>query len=383
MSSNHDVEIIANPGKKLNPNADGKIMCEVCASNMPKYKCPKCFLQTCCLACVKLHKQKYNCDGKRDPGKFIPIQEFKDRDLHRDYHFLEGVRQVADSSKRTLVNICGKTGSNGRRKKRKKMSHRAAVKSNSTNDAEIACVSRTKASAIDLEASNKIVKQMKAGCDSPDEITTTQKPEGSTNEDTRPETLVDFASKNSASIIRGTREKLLLNAAKERGISLILLSAAMERRKMNKSWYKKNVDKIFWKVKWTFMNVHGAPSSCASTDQSNASGNKTDSNAAFFYQDSVDETVPLNECLRSNFEVSMGNMNRRMTLRRFCTPDGCAEGLKFYLSKEGVAKSKQCGTDTRVQLDATKPLKSLLKHQIIVEFPQVLVYINGEDESQA
>ena len=58
---------------------------------------------------------------------------------------------------------------------------------------------------------------------------------------------------------------MLLNAAKERGINLILLSAAMERRKMNKSWFKKNVDKIFWKVKWTFMNVHDAPASCAST----------------------------------------------------------------------------------------------------------------------
>ena len=95
-------------------------MCEVCGSNLAKYKCPKCLMQTCCLACVKLHKRKYGCDGKRDPGKFISIQEFKDRDLHRDYHFLEGVRQVAESSKRTLVNICGKAGSNGRRKKRKK-----------------------------------------------------------------------------------------------------------------------------------------------------------------------------------------------------------------------------------------------------------------------
>ena len=55
------------------------------------------------------------------------------------------------------------------------------------------------------------------------------------------------------------------------------------------------------------------------------------SNAAFFYQDSVDETVPLRECLSANFAVSVGNMNRRMILRRFCTQDGCAEGLKFYL----------------------------------------------------
>eukprot|EP00944_MAST-04C_sp_MAST-4C-sp1_P015643 g15643.t1 len=335
-------------------------------------------MQTCCLACVKLHKRKYSCDGKRDPGKFISIQEFKDRDLHRDYHFLEGVRQVAESSKRTLVNICGKAGSNGRRKKRKKMPH----KSNSRTDADVKSIPRIEESNANVEASHKIVKQMNVVCETPNEKTTTQKPQGSVNDGTCVATLVDFASENSASIIRGTREKMLLNAAKERGINLILLSAAMERRKMNKSWFKKNVDKIFWKVKWTFMNVHDAPASCASTGLTNA-GRKTGSNAAFFYQDSVDETVPLSECLSANFAVSVGNMNRRMILRRFCTQDGCAEGLKFYLLKEGIAKSKQCCTDdARVHLDGTKSLKSLLKGQIIVEFPQVLVYVNGEDESQ-
>ena len=129
------------------------------------------------------------------------------------------------------------------------------------------------------------------------------------------------------------------------------------------------------------MNVHDAPGSCASTGLTNAFGKKTGSNAAFFYQDSVDETVPLRECLSANFAVSVGNMNRRLTLRRFCTQDGCAEGLKFYLLKEGIAKSRKCGTDARVHLDGNKSLKSLLKGQIIVEFPQVLVYVSGEDES--
>ena len=56
-------------------------------------------------------------------------------------------------------------------------------------------------------------------------------------------------------IVRGTREKLLLNAAKTRNIRLTLLSHGMERRKINTSWYKKNVNKIFWKIKWTFINV--------------------------------------------------------------------------------------------------------------------------------
>ena len=336
-------------------------------------------MQTCCLACVKLHKQKYSCDGKRNPGKFISIQEFKDRDLHRDYHFLEGVRQVAESSKRTLVNICGKAGSNGRRKKkRKKIPH----KSNSRTDVSIKSTPTTEESNTNVEASHKIVNQMNVVCEGSNEKTTAQKPKGSANDVTRVATLVEFASENSASIIRGTREKNAVERRQRAWYKFDTSISSNGEEKMNKSWYKKNVDKIFWKVKWIFMNVHDAPGSCASTGLTNTFGKKTGSNAAFFYQDSVDETVPLRECLSANFAVSVGNMNRRLTLRRFCTQDGCAEGLKFYLLKEGIAKSRKCGTDARVHLDGNKSLKSLLKGQIIVEFPQVLVYVSGEDESQ-
>ena len=80
---------------------------------------------------------------------------------------------------------------------------------------------------------------MNVVCEGSNEKTTTQKPKGSANDVTRRETLVEFASENSAKYNQRDSRKMLLNAAKERGINLILLSAAMERRKMNKSWYKK------------------------------------------------------------------------------------------------------------------------------------------------
>ena len=193
--------------------------------------------------------------------EYISIQAFQDRDLHRDYHFLEGLKQVAESSKRKLVKICGfKKNKNNNNKRRKKHN----------NNTEI--------------VGEKFI------------------------------------------IVRGTREKLLLNAAKTRNIRLTLLSHGMERRKINTSWYKKNVNKIFWKIKWTFINVKkynndddddvvGSFSSSSTTTTKNVvdkpASRSIVTNAAFIYQDRIDETKPLIDCLKENFEISLKNSNTR------------------------------------------------------------------------
>ena len=346
-----------------------KIKCQICNINQAKYKCPKCFIETCCLKCVKVHKVERKCDGKRDPGKYISIQAFQDRDLHRDYHFLEGLKQVAESSKRKLVKICGfKKNKNNNNKRRKKHN----------NNTEI--------------VGEKFI------------------------------------------IVRGTREKLLLNAAKTRNIRLTLLSHGMERRKINTSWYKKNVNKIFWKIKWTFINVKkynndnnndddddvvGSFSSSSTTTTKNVVEKPVSrsivTNAAFIYQDGIDETKPLIDCLKENFEISLKNSNTRVTLRRFCTSTSCYDNLKLYLQKERLNNSNNNNNtinsvsvnddvdgnkrdddddDTNnstntsnnsdkeskkyVVLDSSKPLKELLENEIVVEFPNILVYLNGE-----
>jgi len=35
--------------------------CAVCRAEAAKYKCPRCFVQTCSLACVKRHKEDSQC----------------------------------------------------------------------------------------------------------------------------------------------------------------------------------------------------------------------------------------------------------------------------------------------------------------------------------
>jgi hypothetical protein len=54
------------------------IQCEECKSNPSKYKCPGCSIQSCSLPCVKAHKLRTGCTGKRNQTQFVPISQFND-----------------------------------------------------------------------------------------------------------------------------------------------------------------------------------------------------------------------------------------------------------------------------------------------------------------
>ncbi|XP_067949005.1 box C/D snoRNA protein 1-like [Watersipora subatra] len=68
-------------------------LCEVCRKEPRKYTCPGCSMNTCSLPCVKLHKRTNSCDGKRKVTDFIKLDEFTDKNLHDDMHFLEGTER--------------------------------------------------------------------------------------------------------------------------------------------------------------------------------------------------------------------------------------------------------------------------------------------------
>lgn len=56
----------------------GLTKCEECKSNPSKYKCPGCSIQSCSLPCVKAHKTRTGCTGKRNQTQFVPISQFDD-----------------------------------------------------------------------------------------------------------------------------------------------------------------------------------------------------------------------------------------------------------------------------------------------------------------
>ena len=84
-------------------------LCQVCKEQSRQYKCPRCGTFTCSLKCCKQHKIETNCNGRRDRVAFVGIQEFKEKHLQSDFHFLEDVLQTKDSASRTLLQ-CGNGG---------------------------------------------------------------------------------------------------------------------------------------------------------------------------------------------------------------------------------------------------------------------------------
>ncbi|KFK42842.1 hypothetical protein AALP_AA1G046100 [Arabis alpina] len=81
-------------------------VCDECKVNPWKYKCPGCSIRTCGLACVKAHKKRTDCTGKKKATDFVPLSKFDDNLLLSDYNLLEETKRVAESALRTRIQIC-------------------------------------------------------------------------------------------------------------------------------------------------------------------------------------------------------------------------------------------------------------------------------------
>ena len=73
----------------------GPAQCWGCSS-ASKYKCPRCEMRSCSLACVQRHKVEADCDGVRDRLKYLPLNNFSDMDVVSDFRLLEQVTQQVD-----------------------------------------------------------------------------------------------------------------------------------------------------------------------------------------------------------------------------------------------------------------------------------------------
>ena len=87
--------------------------CRVCEEQEGKYRCPKCLLITCSLQCVNVHKEKFNCDGKRDRFQFVNLKEMEDKHVTSDFRFLEEATEVLDRAKRKRISMMSTSGRSG------------------------------------------------------------------------------------------------------------------------------------------------------------------------------------------------------------------------------------------------------------------------------
>ncbi|EFY88403.1 hypothetical protein J3458_021881 [Metarhizium acridum] len=110
-------------------------LCSICHVSPPKYKCPRCNIQTCSLPCTKKHKAWSECSGRRDPTTYVPRSKLRTAaGVDHDYNFLHAIEVSVERSEKLLIEEKGlvqqaelrpltmqqvrwKTGRDGRKRK--------------------------------------------------------------------------------------------------------------------------------------------------------------------------------------------------------------------------------------------------------------------------
>ncbi|RDA82505.1 hypothetical protein CP532_3182 [Ophiocordyceps camponoti-leonardi (nom. inval.)] len=83
-------------------------LCSVCHAAPPKYTCPGCQRRSCSLECVKDHKARSSCDGKRDETAYVPPSKLRTvNGLNHDYNFLQRLGMSKERAERILVDDSG------------------------------------------------------------------------------------------------------------------------------------------------------------------------------------------------------------------------------------------------------------------------------------
>ncbi|KAH0494408.1 hypothetical protein TgHK011_001028 [Trichoderma gracile] len=79
-------------------------LCGICHINTPKYKCPRCSIATCSLACITKHKSWSQCSGARDQTAYVAKSKLATpAGVDHDYNFLHGIEMASERAERVFV----------------------------------------------------------------------------------------------------------------------------------------------------------------------------------------------------------------------------------------------------------------------------------------
>ncbi|KAH8684794.1 hypothetical protein BGZ60DRAFT_398326 [Tricladium varicosporioides] len=79
-------------------------LCTICHINVPKYKCPRCAVQTCSLPCSRRHKLWSTCTGVRDPTVFMSRDKLlTPSGIDHDYNFLHSIEHRMERAEKEIV----------------------------------------------------------------------------------------------------------------------------------------------------------------------------------------------------------------------------------------------------------------------------------------
>lgn len=79
-------------------------LCSICHIEPPKYRCPRCAVRTCSLACTRRHKAWSSCSGIRDATAYVPPAKLKTpAGVDHDFNFLSGIERSVQRSEKEII----------------------------------------------------------------------------------------------------------------------------------------------------------------------------------------------------------------------------------------------------------------------------------------
>jgi hypothetical protein len=308
--------------------------CQVCGKEERKYKCPRCSLFSCSLACCKKHKVEQSCSGKREQSSYQSLKQLKDSDLRRDFHFLENVLSKKDSAKRTLSQSLGGRREDGsqRRQVGGRGGHRKAYNKKARINANIDIL-RTKTSEQNLDMHKPNVRR-------------------------------------------------LVKACEERKVSLVIMSPGMTRREMNTSRFLQKKDKVYWRVQMVFVASKGGaadPSRLLQPDLecSNEGALSTTGGLVGIALEGVDEEKKIQDILAPFIDAMVqecgirSNEAQRHALRHLRS-----RRTEVVCLLQSIPSPASCPVFTIVS--ETETLREALRDETVLEYPVFFVGLAGD-----
>jgi hypothetical protein len=365
--------------------------CAICNAKNAIYRCPRCHTCTCSLECCRIHKKGGDskgsnnntnnkpCDGKRDRTQFCSIKGFTDSQLSSDYHFLEDVLKVSESTKRMYHGIVAGDSTSNTTSSTKRA--RTMIKTGGRVDLDSISTQQQQSDHPLLQAKEgkSIISVLANGvADNDDDNINTEQAAKQSHNNPKNGIINELlgnnkpASKPPPSNSNKKREKIdsLIRQAELKGVNLLRMPPGMERRKSNTTKFNKKKGIITWKVELCF---HLPNDTNDISESVSANEEKKSLPKLLKVETDVLDSSTLSEELGKHLDVHPGNSTTRSQLRQFTTVP--RESLLVFIKRLPCRSS----SPQYYKLDPSMTLMELLKGKTIIEFPTIDVVITSDD----
>ena len=350
--------------------------CAICKSKSGIYRCPRCHICTCSLECCRVHKTKGNiaCNGKRDRTQFCSVKGFTDSQLASDYHFLEDVLKVSESSKRLYHGIAN--GGDPLLTAPGAISKRAkgnTSTSNGSNSSRLELDSISTHSTLEhpllrAKEGKSVIEVLAHGVD--DMQTDEKQPSHQSN----PIINELLAQKPAAKPMPQRKEKIdpLVRFSELKGVNVLRMPSGMQRRQSNTTKFNKKKGIITWKLELCFHQPKDTPGEGKCEETCSSEEKKLSLPRLRRVESEAVESSTLGEELAKHLDVHPGNATTRSTLRSFATAP--RDSLVLFMKRLPCSSA----APQYFQLDPDVALMESLKGKTIIEFPTIDVVMEAD-----